>query len=442
MMKPSILLVDDEPAILFLFSNFLSDAGYEVKKAHCLKDAREAVRNHQLNAVILDLILPDGNGIDWINDLRKECPDIAIIVITGAGDIPVAVEAMRRGADNFLTKPANMSDLEISLRKSLELQRLRKKDLASQRLQKKSLFYFGNSDGIKEVKKFAFIAAEHTLPVLIQGETGTGKSMLAKYIHEHSFRSSGPFVEVSCSNLRGDLLASELFGHVRGAFTSAVQDKEGLIEVAEGGTLFLDEVGDMDLSIQAQFLKVIEEKQYRRLGEVKIRWSDFRLLCATNKNLQEDLRHGRFRQDLYYRINIFPISILPLRERFDDLDGLVRQIISAAGSYNIQISREVINFLQKYPWPGNVRELKNVLERALVLAQGGPLSVEHFRGIETYGSFPAAQKTVGNGLEILEEQHITNIIKRSGGNKIKAAEALGISKSALYRKLKKFRNPL
>jgi DNA-binding NtrC family response regulator len=441
-MKPSILLVDDEPAILFLLSNFLSDAGYNIKEAHCLKDAREAVRDHQLNAVILDLILPDGNGIDWIKDLRKECPDIAIIVITGGGDIPVAVEAMRRGADNFLTKPVNMSDLEIYLRKSLELQRLRKRDSTSQRLQKKAYFYFGDSNNMKEVKKLALMAAEHTLPVLIQGETGTGKSMLAKWIHEHSFRSSGPFVEVSCSNLRGDLLASELFGHVRGAFTSAVQDKEGLIEVADGGTLFLDEIGDMDLSIQAQFLKVIEEKQYRRLGEVKIRWSDFRLLCATNKNLQEESKCGRFRHDLYYRINIFPISIAPLRERFDDLTGLVREFIAAVRSYNIQISREVINFLRKYPWPGNVRELKNVLERAIVLAQGGTISVEHFRGIETDVSFHSAQNAAVNDLELLEEQHITNIIKRSGGNKIKAAEALGISKSALYRKLIKFRKPL
>lgn len=441
-MKPSILLLDDEPAILFLFSNFLSDAGYDVKQAHCLKDARETVRGHQLNVVILDLILPDGNGIDWISDLRKECPDIAIIVITGVGDIPVAVEAMRRGADNFLTKPVNMADLEIYLRKSLEFQRLRKRDSRNQRLQKKAYFYFGNSNNMKEVRKIALMAAEHTLPVLVQGETGTGKSLLAKWIHEHSFRSSGSFVEVSCSNLRGDLLASELFGHIKGAFTSAVLDKEGLIEVADGGTLFLDEIGDMDLSIQAQFLKVIEEKQYRRLGEVKVRWSDFRLVCATNKNLQEETKCGRFRHDLYYRINIFPIFIASLHERSDDLTDLIQQIISDVGSYNNQISNEVVNFLKGYPWPGNIRELKNVLERAIVLAQGGPITIEHFRGIETDISFPNAQKADVSDLEVLEEQHIKNIIKRSGGNKRKAATVLGISKSALYRKLKKFSTPL
>ncbi|MBE0425792.1 MAG: sigma-54-dependent Fis family transcriptional regulator [Nitrospirae bacterium] len=441
-MKPSILLVDDESAILFLFSDYLSKAGYDVKKSLCLKEAKEAIKSQQFNAVILDLILPDGNGIDWIKDLREACPDIAIIVITGIGDVPIAVEAMRRGADNFLTKPVNMTDLDIFLRKSLELQRLRRKDLTSQRLQKQTQFYFGESTIMKEVKELALMAAKHNLPVLIQGETGTGKNMLSRWIHEHSYRSSAPFVELSCSGPSGDLLASELFGHVKGAFTSAIQDKEGLIEVANGGTLFLDEIGDMDPSNQAQFLKVIEEKQYRRLGEVKVRWSDFRLICATNRDLKEETKLGRFRQDLYFRINIFPIVISPLRDRLDDVRGLVQHILTNRGSYNIEISQEVINLLKKYPWPGNVRELKNILERAIFLAGGGTISVEHFRGIEAAAS-PAETLQVGiRDLEQLEEEHIRDVIKRMGGNKRKAATALGISKSALYRKLKKFQNPI
>lgn len=440
-MKPGILLVDDEPSILSLFSKYLINAGYSVKEASCLKEAKESIKSLQFNAVILDMMLPDGNGIDWIKDLRETSPDVAIIVITGGGDIPVAVEAIRRGADNFLTKPVNLADLDIFLRKSLELQRLRRKDLTNQRLQKKTMFYFGGNESMKKVKELALMASVHNLPVLIQGETGTGKSLLARWIHEHSLCSSAAFVELSCSGLKGDMLASELFGHVRGAFTSAIQNKEGLIEVADGGTLFLDEIGDMDLATQAQFLKVIEEKQYRRLGEVKVRSSDFRLICATNRILRDETRQNRFRQDLYYRINTFPISIPPLRERPDDLLGLVHYILANLGAYNVELSREVVNLLESYPWPGNVRELRNILERAIFLSDGAPIQIEHFRGLESPDSSSLPLSEI-NDLDRLQGEHIMTVIKRSGGNKRKAAEALGISKSALYRKIKKFQEPL
>ena len=440
-MIPSILLVDDEPAILLLLSHYLRESGYNVKEAACLAEAREAIQLQQFNAVILDLKLPDGNGIDWITDLRKISQDVAIIVVTGGGDIPVAVEAMRRGADNFLTKPVNISDLDIFLQKSIEIQRLRKIDLTSKKLQKKVQFFFGKAKSMQEVREQAIMAAEHSLPVLIQGETGTGKSLLAKWIHEQSHRHAAPFVEVSCSSLSGELLASELFGHVKGAFTSAIQDKEGLIEVSDGGTLFLDEIGDMALSIQAQFLKVIEEKRYRRLGEVKVRQSDFRLICATNKNLQKEKDHGRFREDLFFRINIFPIYIAPLRERLDDMMDLVQHIITNFGSKNIEVSSKVMSLFKSYPWKGNVRELKNLLERALFLAHGNPLSIEHFRGLEI-PALPSDGQQPSDDIEQWEEEHIKTVINRSGGNIRKAAVTLGISKSALYRKLNKFRKPL
>jgi len=440
-MKPAILVVDDEPSIRSLFSKYLTNAGYFLKEASCLKEAKEAIKSLQFNAVLLDMMLPDGNGIDWIKDLRETSPDVAIIVITGGGDIPVAVEAIRRGADNFLTKPVNLADLDIFLRKSLELQRLRRKDITNQRLKKKTMFYFGGSEGMKKVKELALMASVHNLPVLIQGETGTGKSILARWVHEQSLCSSAAFVELSCSSLKGDMLASELFGHVRGAFTSAIQNKEGLIEVADGGSLFLDEIGDMDLATQAQFLKVIEEKQYRRLGEVKVRSSDFRLICATNKILREETRQNRFRQDLYYRINTFPVSIPPLRERPDDLMGLAHYILTNLGAYNVELSQEVINLLKSYPWPGNVRELRNLVERALFLSGGESIQIEHFRGIESSDSSSPPMSDI-NDLDQLQGEHIMTIIKRSGGNKRKAAEALGISKSALYRRLKKFQKPL
>jgi DNA-binding NtrC family response regulator len=442
-MKPHILIIDDDPATRFGFSKYLSKIAYTVKEASSLAEARKAITSNRFDAVILDLILPDGNGIDWIKELRETCPDIAIVVITGAGDIPVAVEAMRRGADNFMTKPVNMEDLEVFLRKSLEIGTLRRKDLTSRRLEKKVEPYFGESPLIEEVKEFASVAAESDSPILLQGETGTGKSMLARWIHDHSYRNAAPFVEVSCSGLKGDLLASEIFGHVKGAFTSAVQDRQGLIEVANGGTLFLDEIGDMDLTVQAQFLKLIEEKTYRRLGEVKVRKSDFRLICATNKNLQEETKQQKFRQDLYFRVNTFPIMIPSLHDRLEDLEELIEHILVQLGSPRYEISPEVMEMLKTYPWPGNIRELRNVLERAIILARGEPLHLAHFPGLHHVKSFSKSQqKNDAKDLKHMEEEYIREEIKRFGGDIRKAAQALGVSRATLYRKVKKFRDPL
>ncbi len=270
-MTPKILLIEDDEGTRFGFSRYLSNAGYVVQEAACLAEAQDALLTQRFDAILLDLYLPDGSGLEWISGLRTGHPDVPLIIISGHGDIPIAVEAMRRGADNFLTKPVNMEDLDVFLRKSLELGTLRRKDLTSQRLERKDRIYFGKSPAMKEVMSLASLAAAKDAPVLLMGETGSGKGVLARWLHDHSSRSSAPFVELNCSNLRGDLLASELFGHARGAFTTAVQDRQGLIEVADGGSLFLDEITDMDIGVQAQFLKVIEEKQYRRLGEVKVR---------------------------------------------------------------------------------------------------------------------------------------------------------------------------
>lgn len=440
-MKPNILIIDDDTATRFGFSRYLSKVGFTIKESSSLAEARKAISSVRFDAVILDLILPDGNGIDWIKELRETYPDIAIVVITGAGDIPVAVEAMRRGADNFMTKPVNMEDLDVFLRKSLEVGTLRRKDLTSRRLEKKVEPFFGKGPVIEEMKELVSVAAENDSPVLLQGETGTGKSMLARWIHDHSYRSSAPFVELSCSGLKGDLLASELFGHVKGAFTSAVQDRQGLIEVANRGTLFLDEIGDMDLAVQSQFLKLIEEKTYRRLGEVKVRSSNFRLVCATNKNLQEETKQQKFRQDLYFRINTFPIPIPPLRERIGDLEELVQHILSQLGSPDCEIAHEVMGMLKTYSWPGNIRELRNVIERALILARGGPLQREHFPGIKHLkGSVRPSRKGKVKDLKYLEEEYIMDEVKRLGGDIRKAAQVLGISRATLYRKLKKFRS--
>jgi DNA-binding NtrC family response regulator len=437
-MKQSILIVDDEPAIRLGLSRYLTKVGYVVREAANLSEARDAVASQRLDAVLLDQKLPDGNGIDWISDLRADLHDIAIIIITGAGDVPLAVEAMQRGADNFLTKPVNFHDLEVFLQKSLELSCLRRKDLTQQRLSKKSQPYFGSSSVMKSVMEHAKTAAENDTVLLFMGETGSGKGVLSQWVHEHSPRHSGPFVEINCSTLRGELLASELFGHARGAFTSAIQDRQGLIEFADGGTLFLDEIGDMDLAVQAQFLKVIEEKKFRRLGEVKVRNSNFRLICATNKDLLEEVRQARFRQDLYFRIQVFPIIIPPLRERSEDLPGLIRHILLNLHSPNPELSPEVLSLLKVYPWPGNIRELRNVLERAALLARGQSFDLEHFPGLTLSRAGDRRQSVIRN-MEQMEEDYIQSVIESVGGNIDKAIDVLGISKATLYRKLKKIR---
>ncbi len=435
-MNPKILIIDDEEGIRFGFSKYLSKVGYLVREASTLAESKEAVSTQRFDAILLDLNLPDGNGLDWIPELRESHPEVALVIITAFGDIPIAVEAMRRGADNFLTKPVNMADLDIFLRKSLEIGNLRRKHFTNQRLAKKEQPYFGESHVIKKVMNILSLAAKNDSHVLFLGETGSGKGFLAKWLHEHSLRSSGPFVEVNCSNLRGDLLVSELFGHAKGAFTSAVHDKQGLIEVADGGTLFLDEISDMDTGVQAQFLKVIEEKQYRRLGEVKMRRSDFRLICATNRDLPEEIKNGRFRKDLYFRISVLPVTIPPLRERTEDIPGFVRHILINLGHPEIEISDEIMQLLINYPWPGNIRELKNVLERATLLSSGEPLSIEHFPGLEPY-NIMSINKDVSK-LNNIEETHIREVIKQFNGDTRKASEALGISRATLYRKLKKF----
>jgi len=440
-MKPNILLVDDDEGIRFGFTKFLIKAGYEVTAAITLAGAKKEILAHRYDAVLLDLILPDGNGIDWISSLRENYPAIAIVVITGVGDIPRAVEAMQRGADNFLAKPVNMQNVDVFLRKSLELEILRKSVSAHKRMKKQFEPYFGESKPMKKIQKLVSVAAKNDSAVLLEGETGTGKGVFAQWIHDNSRLKDSSFVEVNCSSLRGELLASELFGHARGSFTSAVRDQQGLLEVADGGTLFLDEIADMNRDVQAQFLKVIEEKRYRRLGEVRIRRSEFRLLCSTNKELQEETEQDRFRRDLFFRVNIFPIHIPPLRERHEDIPGLAKYMLGVLGKPELELGDEILRLFAEYDWPGNIRELRNVLERALLLADDHPLSIDHFAGLRTGRKNRHYSKAAMN-LRVVEEEHIRCILNNYGGDTEKAAKALGISRASLYRKIKKFSIPL
>jgi DNA-binding NtrC family response regulator len=433
-MKPRILLIDDEEGARFGFTKYLSASGYEVSEAENLARARTVFSEQQFDVVILDINLPDGSGLDFIKTIRDSSSIVSIIVITGAGDIPVAVEAMRRGADNFLTKPVDMLGLELFLKKTLELASLKKNHSLRQRMEKKDIMHFGESLAMQEVLKAARLASANGSPVLITGETGTGKGVMAKWLHRHGDRSDKPFVEVNCSTLKGDLLARELFGNVRGAYTSADRDMEGLLDAADGGTLFLDEIGEMDMGVQAQFLKVIEEKTYRRLGETKVRRSEFRIICATNKDLDAEIQDGRFRQDLYFRINLLDIHLPPLRKCVEDLPDIINHLLITGSSPAAGITEKALGLLKTYQWPGNVRELKNVLERALIFAQGAPLSPEHFSCLNLSAS--AESGRTGKTLDELQIAHIRSVLERRSGDVTKAAKDLGISRATLYRRLK------
>jgi len=442
MKAPKILIVEDEKATLFAYSKFLSKKNYDVKTATSLHDAKQLIASEIFNVILLDLRLPDGNALNLIKETQTVDEFTSIIVISGLSEISTAVEAMKHGADNFLTKPIDMENLEISLRHSLEASELRKRNSRHKRLSEDTpSAYFGVSEQIEKVKEYSRVASINDSVVLLLGETGTGKGVFARWIHDHSSRKDGTFVELNCSSLRGELLRSELYGHTRGAFTSAIKDRQGLIEVADGGTLFLDEIGDMDLEVQAELLKTIEEKKFRRIGENKLRQSDFRLICATNRDLVEASKEGKFRTDLYYRICVFPIHLPSLRERKNDIAGLLNYLLRNHGYKHFPLNRDLVKALSRYPWPGNIREACNMVERALLLAQGEPLSTAHFPGLDEV-TIPLHKSEDMWDLDEIEKYHIIRAMEHFNNDKIMVSKALGISLSSLYRKLDSINNAI
>ena len=434
-MKPNVLLIEDNVATRFGFVRYFSKEGYEIFEAGNLAEAAATMAVHSFDIIILDISLPDGNGIDFIGTARANDPCIPIIVITGEGDVPLAVEAMQLGADNFLTKPIDNAALAVFMRKTLEIGILKQQQSARKRLEKKDGFFIGANKSMEEIHGLMLAAGSSDIPVLITGETGTGKGMLARWIHQQGSRAAHECVELNCSGLRGEMLSREIFGNVRGAFTSADQDRKGLLDVADKGTLFLDEIGDMSIDVQAQFLKVLEDKSYRRLGDVKLLRSNFRLICATHHKLDSLVISGQFRQDLMYRINMLTINLPPLRERMDDLPALVAFLLGSLGSTATVLSDEVMNILFNYNWPGNIRELKNVLERALLLTpQEAELRQIHFASLAQNRCQPPGpnQRTV----QEVEGAHIKVVLEQTGGDIEKAAKTLNISRATLYRRLK------
>ncbi|NVN90050.1 MAG: sigma-54-dependent Fis family transcriptional regulator [Desulfuromonadales bacterium] len=434
-MQPTILLIEDDDSTRFGFVRYFSTEGYQVSEASTLAEAAKAIAARTFKAIILDINLPDGNGIDFIAIARTHQPSIPIIVITGSGDIPLAVEAMRRGADNFLAKPVNNAALAVCLHKTIENSERKQQLLVKKNHGWRDGFYFGETVAMQEVLHLAQTSASNNNPVMITGETGTGKGMLARWIHRQSARAPHEFVGINCSGLKGEMLSRELFGNVRGAYTSANQDRKGLLDSADQGTLYLDEIGDMELATQSQLLKVLEEKSYRRLGDVELLKSNFRLICATHHDMEQLVEEGRFRQDLMYRINLLCITIPPLRERTDDIPALVSYLLHELGSSDAVITKDVMSILMAYSWPGNIRELKNVLERALLLSpRGSALSYPFFTVLES--DQHQQKRHHPKTLQEMKEQHIKFALKLFGNDVEKAAKHLSISRSTIYRRLK------
>ena len=441
MSKTRILLVDDEPAVRFGIQKFLQSNGFEVEAVDTCERAEGAFVLQRPAAVIVDYMLPDGNALELLPRFKALDSSVPVIVLTGHGTIDLAVRAIKEGADQFLTKPVELPSLLVLIERSLENERNRKSRMAGESRDAREAAdpFIGKSFVIRAFEEQVRKIAQSESPILLGGETGSGKGVLAKWLHQHGPRSNEPFVDLNCAGLSREFLETELFGHEKGAFTGAVQMKRGLLEVAHRGTIFLDEVGDVDVQIQPKLLKVLEEKRFRRVGDVKDKVVDVRLIAATHQDLATAVGEGRFRSDLYFRINTIPLALPPLRERKEDIPILADYFLGefAKGRGDLRLSPESLRALQQYNWPGNIRELRNMIERAVLLTEG-PLIEPSVLRFEFLGPVGAAAIDTSLTLEELEKLHIEKVLAEEHGRVEMAAQRLGIPRSSLYQKLKRF----
>ena len=442
----AILVVDDDADMRELAHDMLKDRGHQVTTAGSGQEALKRLAEEDYAAVLTDLRMKGMEGLELLTQIKRTYPDINVILMTAFGSVETAVEAMKHGASDYLTKPVKKDELvrviervvrEASLRR--EVSRLRKE------VHKEYSFHhiLGKSKPIQAVFDLIRRVADSPTNVLITGESGTGKELVAKAIHYNSDRKDAPFIPVNCAAIPEQLLESELFGHMRGAFTDAKLDKRGLFEEAQKGTLFLDEISELPLMLQAKILRAIQEKEIRRVGATKPISVDVRIIAATNLNLSEEVKNKRFREDLYYRLNVIELKLPPLRERREDIPLLVEAFLKKCGEVRGKevkgVTEAALAMLMDYAWPGNVRELENVIERAVTLSRGEKISpddlppaVQGARGDRRVLD-EAAEKALP--LDELEKEYIKKILEKSGGNKYQAAHALGIDRKTLYRKL-------
>src|SRR5690554_710459 len=459
---PKILIIDDEVEICFILDKFLTKKGFEVKTCYIGKDGLAILAKNIFDLIICDFRLPDYTGLELLKEIKANRQENKVIIITGYSDIRMAVEVIKYGAVDYITKPLFPEELlslitetisnppeKVSIKlDSTSMDRsdkLASKKGSSSTLSDRNPYIIGQSKPSQVIQKNIEIVAPTPMSVIITGETGTGKEYAAKEIHSLSKRKAAPFVAIDCGALPKDLAGSEFFGHVKGAFTGAVQDKEGKFNYADGGTLFLDEIGNLSYEIQMKLLRVLQERKFTKIGGTKDISIDVRILAATNDNLKKAVEEGDFREDLYYRLNEFNIELLPIRSRQEDLEEFISCFIELANAQldkNVKgVTEDVLKQFKNYNWPGNLRELRNIIKRSVLLAQGKLIDLTSLpeeiiysakRDVETHTS---TLKGVANEAE---RERILKVLTQTGNNKSKAAKILNIDRKTLYNKLKNY----
>lgn len=461
--KAIILIVDDEETIRFSIKEFLSGLGYDVIVAETSEQALEKINEFLPDLVLLDLRLPNMGGIELLEKVKTKDPNALIIVMTGYGSVDSAVEAMKSGAYDYLEKPFKTEHLKLVVEKALSTQALRREVLELRAQQctfadEPGSVIIGNSYQMKAIYNLIKqVAKSPSTTVLIQGESGTGKELVARAVHHLSSRKNGRFVDINCAALTESLLEAELFGYEKGSFTGAITTgKPGLFEVADKGTIFLDEIGEMGITLQAKLLRILQERQFKRVGGINDIKIDVRVIASTNRNLEEEVESDNFRKDLYYRLKVLPIYIPPLRERKDDIMLLVKHFVH---KYNNEFNKNVHHIpaetekmLLEYKWPGNIRELKNVVERAVLIAGNGVLnpeigvSIDSRKGCVVNANVTNGKNYDGENNETLdirslaniERQHIQKVLNETSWRRTEAAKILGINRTTLYNKIKEY----
>jgi two-component system NtrC family response regulator len=444
-MADTILLIDDDESLRRVTEYNLSEAGFDVIPADSGQEGLELFNKKNPNLVITDVKLGDMDGLEVLAAIKAESPETPVIVITAFGSIEMAVKAMHEGAFNFITKPFDRDTLRLSCTKALELTSLRsqKQQLADEvnRLTGTSGMETANS-AMAELLETALRVASSQATVLITGESGTGKEVLARLVHQHSPRKGGPMVAVNCTAIPDNLIESELFGHVKGAFTGAIANRKGRFQAADQGTLFLDEIGELKMDMQAKLLRAIQEREVEPVGSDRTENVDVRIIAATNKDLHEEVAKGRFREDLYYRLSVIPLHIPPLRDRREDIPALANHFLKKlAAPRGVKFSDKVMSLLKSYDWPGNIRELQNTVERSLILRKGTIIGPDDI-------SLPTAKSSEapeipdippdGVSLEDIEKGLIVKALEKSGGNRSQAARLLKIPRHVFIYRLEKF----
>ena len=446
--RPRVLAIDDEPAMTELLSILLGQAGYEVDTASSGEDGRERFAVWRPDVAIVDLMLPDADGLELLRQFRQIDAESEVIVLTGHATVPTAVEAMRAGAHSFMEKPVDPGALLTWVERALERRQLVGENEALKR-QLEDRFQYGNIVGksrkMHEVLELVQSVAASDANVLIGGENGTGKELIANALHANSKRARRPFIKINCAAIPKDLIESELFGYRKGAFTGALTDREGLFEMAEGGSLLLDEIAEMPTYLQTKLLRVLQEREYRPIGSDRIVRVDLRLICATNADIKAALQDGRFREDLYFRINTIALRVPPLRERTEDIPLLCEHFLAKyreRHERNVKgIAPAAYHLLLRHPWPGNVRELENAIERGVLVAKGTeitvtdlPESIRDEAAAPPEGFVAPPHRTLAE----IEKMTIQQTLERTGWNKQEAAQMLGLYRPTLYSKMKKY----